>query len=90
MLLVRLLLINTCYFPRVQTRMQATPNQGVWDMRGKQFLSGISIDVWAIACFANQRTCSVSDFLSFMLLIVNSKKNSPQKKKVAFVCFASR
>lgn len=48
--------------PKIQyggdTRMQATPNQGVWDMRGKQFHSGINIEVWAIACFANQRTCS--------------------------------
>uniref|UniRef100_H2YUA1 Argonaute RISC catalytic component 2 n=1 Tax=Ciona savignyi TaxID=51511 RepID=H2YUA1_CIOSA len=46
------------------TRMQATPNQGVWDMRGKQFHSGISIDVWAIACFAHQRMCSVILFIS--------------------------
>ncbi|XP_074656844.1 protein argonaute-2-like isoform X2 [Tubulanus polymorphus] len=39
-----------------QTRAQAVPNQGVWDMRGKQFYSGIEIRVWAIACFAPQRT----------------------------------
>ncbi|XP_074657018.1 protein argonaute-2-like [Tubulanus polymorphus] len=39
-----------------QTRAQAVPNQGVWDMRGKQFFSGIEIRVWAIACFAPQRT----------------------------------
>lgn len=32
------------------------PNQGVWDMRGKQFYAGIEIRVWAIACFAPQRT----------------------------------
>ncbi|VEL38955.1 unnamed protein product [Protopolystoma xenopodis] len=28
---------------------------GVWDMRGKQFYSGIEIKVWAIACFAPVR-----------------------------------
>ncbi|XP_021356158.1 protein argonaute-2-like isoform X11 [Mizuhopecten yessoensis] len=39
-----------------QTKAQAVPNQGVWDMRGKQFFSGIEIRVWAIACFAPQRT----------------------------------
>ncbi|KAK3576098.1 hypothetical protein CHS0354_032222 [Potamilus streckersoni] len=39
-----------------RTKAQAVPNQGVWDMRGKQFYSGIEIRVWAIACFAPQRT----------------------------------
>ncbi|CRL08434.1 CLUMA_CG021398, isoform B [Clunio marinus] len=34
----------------------ASPNQGVWDMRGKQFFTGVEIRVWAIACFAPQRT----------------------------------
>ncbi|XP_076338021.1 protein argonaute-2-like isoform X1 [Tachypleus tridentatus] len=43
--------VSTC------TRQQAIPNQGVWDMRGKQFHTGIEIRVWAIACFAPQRTC---------------------------------
>lgn len=46
--------------PRLQyggrTRQQALPNQGVWDMRGKQFFTGVEIRVWAIACFAPQRT----------------------------------
>ena len=46
--------------PKIQyggrTKAQATPQQGVWDMRGKQFYSGIEIKVWAIACFAPQRT----------------------------------
>lgn len=32
------------------------PNCGVWDMRGKQFFTGVEIRVWAIACFAPQRT----------------------------------
>ncbi|XP_041360926.1 protein argonaute-2-like isoform X5 [Gigantopelta aegis] len=39
-----------------KTKAQAVPNQGVWDMRGKQFYQGIEIKVWAIACFAPQRT----------------------------------
>lgn len=46
--------------PKIQyggrTKAQAMPQQGVWDMRGKQFYSGIEIKVWAIACFAPQRT----------------------------------
>ncbi|XP_055345664.1 protein argonaute-2-like isoform X2 [Paramacrobiotus metropolitanus] len=36
---------------------QAIPNQGVWDMRGKQFHTGVEIRVWAIACFAPQKMC---------------------------------
>ncbi|XP_019754002.2 protein argonaute-2 isoform X2 [Dendroctonus ponderosae] len=39
-----------------QSKQQACPNQGVWDMRGKQFFTGVEIRVWAIACFAPQRT----------------------------------
>ncbi|XP_060520779.1 protein argonaute-2 isoform X2 [Cylas formicarius] len=39
-----------------QNKQQACPNQGVWDMRGKQFFTGVEIRVWAIACFAPQRT----------------------------------
>ncbi|RXM92692.1 Protein argonaute-1 [Acipenser ruthenus] len=40
-----------------RNRAVATPNQGVWDMRGKQFYNGIEIKVWAIACFAPQKQC---------------------------------
>lgn len=40
-----------------RTRQQTIPNQGVWDMRGKQFHTGVEIRTWAIACFAPQRTC---------------------------------
>ena len=39
-----------------RTRQQAMPNQGVWDMRGKQFFAGVEIREWAIACFAPSRT----------------------------------
>lgn len=39
-----------------QTKAQVVPNQGVWDMRGKQLYQGIQIRMWAIACFAAQRT----------------------------------
>jgi len=40
----------------LQTKAQVIPNQGVWDMRGKQLYQGIQIRVWAIACFAPQRS----------------------------------
>ncbi|NP_001295590.1 protein argonaute-2 [Strongylocentrotus purpuratus] len=40
-----------------QNKTQAIPAQGVWDMRGKQFHTGVEIRVWAIACFAPQHQC---------------------------------
>ena len=62
-----------------QNRAIATPNQGVWDMRGKQFYNGIEIKVWAIACFAPQKQCreevlkyveTTSDASSLMLVVL--------------------
>lgn len=50
-----------------RSRMQAIPNAGVWDMRGKQFHTGIEIRVWAIACFAPQRTCREDSLRNFTL-----------------------
>ncbi|KAH8290508.1 hypothetical protein KR054_003715 [Drosophila jambulina] len=43
-------------FPPQNKVSLASPNQGVWDMRGKQFFTGVEIRIWAIACFAPQRT----------------------------------
>ncbi|XP_030214086.1 protein argonaute-3 isoform X3 [Gadus morhua] len=40
-----------------ESRTVATPSQGVWDMRGKQFHTGVEVKMWAIACFATQRQC---------------------------------
>lgn len=48
-----------------RTKQQAIPNQGVWDMRGKQFHTGVEIRVWAIACFAPQRTCREDSLRNF-------------------------
>uniref|UniRef100_A0A8C9YJZ4 Argonaute RISC component 1 n=1 Tax=Sander lucioperca TaxID=283035 RepID=A0A8C9YJZ4_SANLU len=68
-------------------RAIATPNQGVWDMRGKQFYNGIEIKVWAIACFAPQKQCReevkrVGDTLLGMatqcVQVKNVVKTSPQ------------
>ncbi|XP_064651875.1 protein argonaute-2-like isoform X9 [Lineus longissimus] len=55
--------------PRLQyggrQKAQAVPTQGVWDMRGKQFYTGIEIRVWAIACFAPQRTVREDSLRNF-------------------------
>lgn len=48
-----------------RTRQQALPNSGVWDMRGKQFHTGVEIRIWAIACFAPQRGCGEDALRSF-------------------------
>nr|CAI5856771.1 unnamed protein product [Callosobruchus analis] len=48
-----------------RSKQQAMPNQGVWDMRGKQFFTGVEIRVWAIACFAPQRTVREDSLRNF-------------------------
>lgn len=57
--------------PKIQyggrTRQQALPNGGVWDMRGKQFFTGVEIREWAIACFAPQRTVKEDALRNFTL-----------------------
>ncbi|XP_045440810.1 protein argonaute-4 isoform X4 [Pipistrellus kuhlii] len=52
------------YLP-LENKTVATPNQGVWDMRGKQFYAGIEIKVWAVACFAPQKQCREDLLKSF-------------------------
>lgn len=44
-----------------RTKATALPNQGVWDMRGKQFHTGIEVKIWAIACFAQQQHVKEND-----------------------------
>ncbi|GAA6072565.1 protein argonaute-3 isoform X2 [Tachysurus ichikawai] len=48
-----------------RNRTVATPSHGVWDMRGKQFHTGVEIKIWAIACFATQRQCREEILKSF-------------------------
>uniref|UniRef100_A0A673BSL2 Uncharacterized protein n=1 Tax=Sphaeramia orbicularis TaxID=375764 RepID=A0A673BSL2_9TELE len=61
-------------------RTVATPSHGVWDMRGKQFHTGVEIKMWAIACFATQR--QLGDTLLGMatqcVQVKNVVKTSPQ------------
>lgn len=51
----------------LKTKATAVPNQGVWDMRGKQFHTGIEIKVWAIACFAAQQHVKENDLRNFTI-----------------------
>jgi hypothetical protein len=55
----------------LQSKQQAMPNQGVWDMRGKQFFTGVEIRVWAIACFAPQRTVREDALRCELMLVKN-------------------
>ncbi|KAI6234711.1 Protein argonaute-2 [Aphelenchoides fujianensis] len=48
-----------------RSKMTALPNQGVWDMRGKQFHTGIEVKIWAIACFAQQQHVKENDLRTF-------------------------
>ena len=62
------------FFFLLKTKQQAIPNGGVWDMRGKQFFTGVEIRVWAIACFAPQRTVrddAIRNFIAQLQRISN-------------------
>lgn len=41
---------------------QLTPKDGAWDMRGKQFYNGVSIECWAIVLFLQEKFCR-ADFV---------------------------
>jgi len=56
----------------MQTKAQVIPNQGVWDMRGKQLYQGIQIRVWAIACFAPQRSVNEESLRFGLSLSLNT------------------
>ena len=58
------ILVSSCCLC-FQTRQQAVPTQGVWDMRGKQFHLGVTIRCWAIACFAPTRQCKEDALRNF-------------------------
>uniref|UniRef100_A0A673FTZ4 Protein argonaute-3-like n=1 Tax=Sinocyclocheilus rhinocerous TaxID=307959 RepID=A0A673FTZ4_9TELE len=60
-------------------RTVATPSHGVWDMRGKQFHTGVEIKMWAIACFATQRQCR-EEVLYYELLAIREACISLEKE----------
>uniref|UniRef100_A0A1I7TGW4 Protein argonaute-1 n=2 Tax=Caenorhabditis tropicalis TaxID=1561998 RepID=A0A1I7TGW4_9PELO len=48
-----------------RTHSTALPNQGIWDLRGKQFHTGIEVHHWAIVCFADQQHVRENDLRNF-------------------------
>ncbi|KAK3087288.1 hypothetical protein FSP39_004190 [Pinctada imbricata] len=74
-----------------QTKAQALPNQGVWDMRGKQFWHGIEIRIWAIACFAPQRSCREDALRNFtqQLQKISNDAGMPMLSQPVFCKYAT-
>lgn len=81
--------------PKIQyggrTKVTVLPNQGVWDMRGKQFHTGIEIKVWAIACFAQQRNCNEQSLRNFtqQLQRISNDAGMPIMGQPCFCKYAS-
>ncbi|EGT49576.1 hypothetical protein CAEBREN_20222 [Caenorhabditis brenneri] len=48
-----------------RTHSTALPNQGIWDLRGKQFHTGVEVHQWAIVCFADQQHVKENDLRNF-------------------------
>lgn len=82
--------------PRLQyggsnrSNLLATPNGGVWDMRGKQFHTGIEVNVWAIACFAHQKQCADQNLRMFIkkLQQISEDAGMPIRSGPVFCQFA--
>lgn len=53
-----------------RNRAQALPNQGVWDMRGKQFYFGVEVSKWAILNFVNPRMIKQESINLFMSQLI--------------------
>ena len=68
-----------------------TPNQGVWDMRGKQFHTGIEVRLWAIACFAPMRNCNENALRTFThhLQTISADAGMPILGQPCFCKYAS-
>ncbi|CAH1733328.1 unnamed protein product [Aphis gossypii] len=45
---------------------QILPQQGFWDMRGKQFFTGVEIRIWALVCFVSQNTICENELKNFI------------------------
>ncbi|XP_029634731.1 protein argonaute-2-like [Octopus sinensis] len=81
--------------PKIQyggrTKALAVPNQGVWDMRAKQFYNGIEIRVWAIACFAAQKNVKEEALRSFtqQLQRISNDAGMPISGQPCFCKYAS-
>jgi eukaryotic translation initiation factor 2C len=67
------------------------PQQGVWDMRGKQFHTGITIDTWAIACFTSARLCNESALRNFTLQLqrISNDAGMPIVQQPCFCKYAT-
>ncbi|OAF70228.1 Protein argonaute 1 [Intoshia linei] len=65
--------------PRIQyggRYIQVVPNQGVWDMRGKQLFQGVEVDRWGLVCFAPMRVVSEESLRSFINHLVNISRGA--------------
>ncbi|XP_072175930.1 protein argonaute-2-like [Diadema setosum] len=78
------------YGGKLNKPQQAIPNQGVWDMRGKQFHFGVEIEVWAIACFAPQHQCREEALRNFTLQLqkISNDAGMPIKWQPCFCKYA--
>ncbi|XP_025190383.1 protein argonaute-2-like [Melanaphis sacchari] len=65
---------------------QILPKQGVWDMRGKKFYIGVEINVWAIACFAPQKSVLEHE-LKYFISQLQTISNDADMRIVSQPCF---
>jgi eukaryotic translation initiation factor 2C len=79
------------YGGKIQARIQAQPERGVWDMRGKQFHRGVEIHCWALAVFAQYRLCPEEKLQHFIFQLrrISSDAGMPIMKDPFFKRYIS-
>ncbi|EFO90717.1 hypothetical protein CRE_08229 [Caenorhabditis remanei] len=55
-----------CYPNSKLQNCVTTPNNGTWDMRGKNFYTGVKIKKWAVVCYADSAIVSPNNLESFI------------------------
>lgn len=68
------------------------PSNGSWDMKGKQFYSGVNIDKWMLLSFSTARWCNEEALENFAKMLYNGGRNVGMKfsRPIKIACFTSR
>ncbi|XP_067123336.1 protein argonaute-2-like [Centruroides vittatus] len=68
------------------------PSNGSWDMKGKQFYTGVNIDKWMLLSFSTARWCNEESLESFAKLLFTGGRNVGIKfaRPVKIACFNPR
>lgn len=75
------------YGGKINGRVQALPDKGVWDMRGKQFHKGMEVYTWAIMVFCQSKHCPEDKLRNFVVQLrkIGNDAGMPIRRDPCFV-----